>query len=433
MTWLTFYKETDFKEISIGEIPEEWNFSKLSNLVEITTGRRSLGGALSKGTAASIGGEHIDNQGNIQWGNMKFIPSDFYDLLKEGKVSLGDILLVKDGATTGKVALVQNLNYEKVAVNEHVFVIRSIVDELKSKFLFYFLFSRYGQIQIRSRTQGMIGGLGRSDLEKVAIPLPHLQEQMKIVDFLSVIDLVIQKTDRIISKTERIKKGLMHKLLTKGRKHNKFKDTVLGRIPFTWKVKRLEDVCTEITIGVVSSATPYYTEANDGVPYFRSQNVKENSLKPTRVYVKKGFNASHPRSILKENDILTVQTGVFTGLSCMVPRIFEGANCHSLLITRTKPRILNPEFLCHFLNSEIGKNIIRRHNSGWARDHLLLADLRRIKLPIPPIDEQHWIAGAISSSYKKVDLEEKEKARLERIKQGLMDLLLSGKIRARMD
>jgi restriction endonuclease S subunit len=213
---MMFYKETEFQETPIGKISSNWSTSKLGVLVKIETGKRAKGGGLDEGNVASIGGEHIDNQGRIIWNGMKFIPDDFYNLLKEGKVKLGDILLVKDGATTGKVAFVRELKYEKVAVNEHVFVIRSKTEHLANDFLFYFLLSKYGQSQIKKSFHGIIGGITRDELETIFLPIPPLEEQKAITRVLDVVDSIIAKTDEVIAKTERLKKGLMQELLTKG-------------------------------------------------------------------------------------------------------------------------------------------------------------------------------------------------------------------------
>jgi type I restriction enzyme S subunit len=429
---MMFCKESEFQDSPISKIPEDWKIQELSDFVEIETGKRAKGGGLSEGTVASIGGEHIDGQGNILWSDMKYIPDDFYNLLKQGRVQIGDILLVKDGATTGKVAIVKYLKYEKVAVNEHVFLIRSKTERLSNEFLYYFLFSVFGQRQIRTRFHGLIGGIIRNDLENVLVPIPSIVEQRGVVGVLGVVDSAIGLVDKVIAKTERLKKGLMQTLLTRGIEHKEYKETPIGKITKEWDVKRLEEASKEVTIGVVNPATPYYTSANDGVPYFRSQNVRENRLEPTNVYVRPEFNERHPRSVLKENDILTLQTG-FIGVSCIVPKEYEGANCHSLLITRTNPKMLNPQFLCQFLNSAVGKKIINRHNSGWGRAHLLLEDFRRISIPLPPLQEQQTIAEILSTIDKRIKLERKEKTRLERIKRGLMDLLLTGKVRVRVD
>ncbi len=203
----------EFKDTEIGRIPKDWEIARLTDdFVEVETGKRAKGGALSTGSVASIGGEHIDNQGNILWDDMKFIPEDFYESLKQGKVKQGDILLVKDGATTGKVAIIRELKHEKVAVNEHVFVIRS--KKLMNEFLFYFLFSKFGQIQIRTRFHGLIGGIRRDDLGTVLMPLPPSSEQQKIAEILSTVDKKLEIERKEKAKLGRIRQGLMDLLLT---------------------------------------------------------------------------------------------------------------------------------------------------------------------------------------------------------------------------
>ncbi len=63
---IAFYWEEKFKETPIGKIPEDWKIVKLKGWVNIETGKRARGGALDKGNVASIGGEHLDDEGNIQ-------------------------------------------------------------------------------------------------------------------------------------------------------------------------------------------------------------------------------------------------------------------------------------------------------------------------------------------------------------------------------
>ena len=65
---------------------------------------------------------------------------------------------------------------------------------------------------------------------------PPLKEQQKIASILSNVDELIQKTEQIIEQTQRLKKGLMQRLLTKGIGHTKFKKTELGEIPEEWKL-----------------------------------------------------------------------------------------------------------------------------------------------------------------------------------------------------
>jgi len=106
----------------------DWNRYQLSGLLEtLESGSRPKGGVRQfEGGIPSIGGEHIDRTGGFDFTEIKYVPEDFYRKLKRGRIEFGDILLVKDGATTGKVALVtEDFPFAEATVNEHVFIPRA--------------------------------------------------------------------------------------------------------------------------------------------------------------------------------------------------------------------------------------------------------------------------------------------------------------------
>ncbi len=209
----------EFKDSEIGRIPKGREVAEINGFVDIQTGKRASGGALTEGRALSLGGEHIGKDGKVIWNiNQKYIPEGFYNELKQGKVRIGDILIVKDGATTGKTAFVDEMLNKKVAVNEHVFIVRTKENnDFLNKYLFYILFSKIGQRQIKQIFHGMIGGIKRSDVESIKVPKLEIKEQQKIASILSTIDKKIELEKLRKEKLERIKKGLMNELLT-GRK-----------------------------------------------------------------------------------------------------------------------------------------------------------------------------------------------------------------------
>ncbi|MEM3027045.1 MAG: restriction endonuclease subunit S, partial [Thermoproteota archaeon] len=84
---------------------EGWEWVKLNGLVLIESGKRPKGGSTETGVP-SLGGEQLLPNGEVTWERLRFIPEEFYDAMKKGKVKLGDVLVVKDGATTGKTAYV---------------------------------------------------------------------------------------------------------------------------------------------------------------------------------------------------------------------------------------------------------------------------------------------------------------------------------------
>ena len=410
-------------------LPKEWEVVRLGEISEIGRGASPR----PKGDPRYFGG-------NIPWIKISdlskykvglFLVRTDDTVTEEGKkksVYLKDgSLIVSNSGTIGEPAIIKT---GKGGCVHDGFIFVKPLKGVEKYYLYYFFDFKKTELQLRAQ-KGTQGNMNTTLWKSLKIPLPPLPEQKKIAEILSTVDKAIQKVDGAIAKTERLKKGLMQELLTKGIGHTEFKDTKIGRIPKEWEVVKLEKVTTEVSIGVVSSETPYYTSPENGVPYFRSQNVKENKLIPTDIYVTKEFNEKHKKSVLREDDILTIQTGNI-GTSCVVPKEFEGANCHSLLITRTNRQILDPYFLCYFLNSTFGKSTIMRLNAGWGRNHLLLQDFRKLKIPLPPLPEQQKIAEILSTVDKKLGLERKRKEKLERIKKGLMNDLLTGKKRVRV-
>ncbi|MFZ4702838.1 MAG: hypothetical protein ACOYMG_22570, partial [Candidatus Methylumidiphilus sp.] len=135
---------------------------RLEKLIQsIESGSRPQGGASDlKDGIPSFGGEHITRDGTIVFDPPRFIPESYFNKMKRGQVQIDDILIVKDGATTGKTAIVtNNFPFERAAINEHVFIIRLRKKFVLPAFMSYFLQSSFGQSQIMRSFQGAaIGG-----------------------------------------------------------------------------------------------------------------------------------------------------------------------------------------------------------------------------------------------------------------------------------
>lgn len=170
--------------------------NKLSYYVDvIDSGSRPKGGVNERGEIFSLGAEHLTKSGGFDFSNPKMINMDFYTRLKTGKISINDILVVKDGATTGKVSFVdKSFPYDKAAINEHLFRIKINKDKANPKFIFYYLITPLGQSQILSDFRGAtVGGIGRSFIEKVEVPEINITTQNKIVLLLDKANSIRQK------------------------------------------------------------------------------------------------------------------------------------------------------------------------------------------------------------------------------------------------
>ncbi len=153
-------------------------------LLSLESGVRPKGGVknIIQGIP-SIGGEHLLYNGGFDFNNIRYIPVDFYEKMTRGKIQPKDVLVVKDGATTGKTAYVPDtFPFAKSAVNEHVFIMRVFKDHINAKYLFFWMMSPYGQKCVNENFQGTAqGGINSSFIENSKIPLPPLPEQHRIV------------------------------------------------------------------------------------------------------------------------------------------------------------------------------------------------------------------------------------------------------------
>jgi len=239
----------------LNSIPKRWNKIRLKYFIKtLESGNRQRGGGnlLDEGVF-SIGGEHISWEGNITLEPPKLISEEFYSKLNSGKIKQNDILLVKDGATIGKAAIIKHLPLEKCAVNEHVFILRSN-DKTIPAFLFYLIRSELGQAQILSLISGAAQpGLNSSFINNTIFPHPPLSEQRAIADFLDYhtarIDALIEKQERLIDLLQEKRNALIAQAVTKGLDPDvKMKESGvewLGKIPEHWELLPLFAVAKE--------------------------------------------------------------------------------------------------------------------------------------------------------------------------------------------
>ena len=192
------FSRTEFdKAIQTGltekvKIVSKYPFETIGKIaLHIESGKRPAGGvSFNTSGAYSLGGEHIHkDNGYLDLKSVKYVPQAFYDDAKKGKIQSGDILLCKDGALTGKVALVRDeLNGIFAMANEHIFVIRC-AEESTQKYLFHVLHSEIGQQLLKENTTGAAqGGLNSTNFKNIRVPLPTMDIQTQIITECQKID-----------------------------------------------------------------------------------------------------------------------------------------------------------------------------------------------------------------------------------------------------
>jgi len=404
-----FYKETNFKETPIGKIPKDWEVVKLESLFTYLKGKKP--------------------EKMIERYKENYLPYLSTEYLRENKITKfvkipqnvvlvndRDLILLWDGSNAGEFFL------GKKGVLSSTMVKIVLKEERNNKrFLFYLL--KMKEKYLKKLTKGTgIPHVDGTVLNNLVISLPPLPEQQKITEILST----IEKTDEVIAKTERLKKGLMQELLTKGIGHKEFKDTEIGRIPKEWEVVKLADI-GKFQYGITTSAVKKVTS----VKLLRISDIAKSGIQWKDVPCCKITENEFKKYKLRVGDVLIARIGATTGKTCYIDRPIKGV-FGSYLIRFQPLKELHTMFLYFYTQSTIYWNQVNRRKEGQLKKGLNTKTLGSLILPLPPFDEQKKIAKILSTVDKKLEIERKEKEKLERIKRGLMDLLLTGKIRIRV-
>ncbi|NFM15849.1 restriction endonuclease [Clostridium sporogenes] len=253
--------------MKLNNYSNNWNKINLKDYIEtIESGKRPKGGAVSEGIP-SLGGEHIDNSGGfkVETDKLKYVPVEFYEKMKSGIIRKGDILVVKDGATTGKVAYVdQEFPLYEACINEHVFLIRT-ARELDSKYLCYYLRSSLGQRNMMNDFRGAtVGGISK-DFINFNMLLPPLEAQKKIVEVLEKAEMALEKRKETISLVDE---------LVRSRFIEMFGDPVSN--PMEWDKKKLAEECNIITGNTPSRKVDEYY--GDYIEWIKSDNITDAGI-----------------------------------------------------------------------------------------------------------------------------------------------------------
>lgn len=255
-----------------------WAEFKLDDLLEsLESGSRPRGGVRGIGSGTpSIGGEHLNDDGSFNFSNIKYVPESFAAMMKRGHINRNDILIVKDGATTGKVSFVdRHFPYMNAVVNEHVFICRPN-KEIDPKYLFYYLWSREGKERILENFKGSAqGGINSSFSSNTIIPVAPKEEQQRIV---SKLDALFDKIENNKQRLERIPQ------IIKRFRRSVLAAAVTGKLTEDWREKNPRASCAkDLIISLNRELERDYSEA-----------LKEFKIGKRKKPKKLSVNASNP-------------------------------------------------------------------------------------------------------------------------------------------
>ena len=405
-------KETRFRPTEIGLIPEDWEVLTVGKDCTVkarigwqglTTSEYMLHGKYGLITSTDI------VSGKINWSSCFFVSKFRYEQDKNIIVKVGDILISKDG-TIGKVGIVSEMPFP-ATLNSGVFVVRSKNQQLQYATALAFI-SPYFKDFIKRLTAGStIIHLYQKDIVKFAYPVPKcIEEQKNIASALTSIDNLLLSLDKLIEKKKLIKQGAMQELLT-GKK----------RLPgFTGECveKRLGE------IGVLAMCKRVFQEETSekgDIPFYKIGTFGHQA--DAYISVDKYEQLKQMYRFPKKGDILISAAGTIgrTVVYDGKPAYFQDSNI--IWLDHNEKQIIN-SFL-YFIYQVVKWNT---ENTTIARLYNDNFNNMTIRFPIS-IEEQKAIATVLSSMDKEIESLKAKKAKYEQIKQGMMQQLLTGKIR----
>ncbi|MFN5984519.1 MAG: restriction endonuclease subunit S, partial [Fluviicola sp.] len=307
---------------------------------------------------------------------------------------------------------------------------------LSKQFLYFLVGSPLALDQIMAKiNSGAQGNVGKSDFEKLKIPLPPLPEQQKIAEILSTVDAKIEVIDQQITETQALKKGLMQQLLTgklsviekRTLSSAEMKDSPLGEIPKSWEVLILGAVTEQIKDGTHAT----HKEVLGGIPLLSAKDIRNGRIyipNDCRKLSQEDFNSIHKNFKIKNGDVLLTVVGSI-GRVAVIENYDDNYTFQRSVGYIRLNNENNPYFFKQYFQSDIFlKQLLLRSNAS-AQAGVYLGELGKIPIVSIPLVEQIKIAEILDSVDTKLEVLSEKKTHYQELKQGLMQHLLTGKIR----
>jgi len=424
-------------------------------LTKLESGSRPKGGVKDiKEGIPSIGGEHLDSNGGFKFEKIKFVPEEFAEKMKRGQIQRGDILIVKDGATTSKTSLVRDsFPFDQAVVNEHVFICRC-AEPTDSKYLFYFLFSAKGKAQILKDFRGAAqGGISQKFVEKVIVPLAPTDQRRMIVEEIekqfSRLDEAVTSLKRAKANLKRYKAAVLKaavegKLTEEWRKQHpdiepasellkrilaerrrkweeaeiakmrakgkapkdekwkrKYKEPIevdsqsLPILPGSWVWATVDQLAAAeeraITDGPFGSNLKTSHYTDIGPRVIRLQNIGVTYFIDEEAHISEDHYQGLIKHSVETGDIILAALGDPAPRACSIPSWLGKAIVKADCIRFRTSKNIVASYVMYALNSWPTQKRTESIVHGIGRPRLNLGEIKSIAIPLPPIKEQEMI------------------------------------------
>ena len=390
-------------------IPSDWDIKKLGDLGKVVSGLTYSPDDICEET-----GVLVLRSSNVQGGQITFDDNVFVKVKERdfNPVENGDILIcVRNGSKSliGKCALI---NEKSAGLAFGAFM--AIYRGKYNNYLIHVFNTDIYNREIHRNLGATINSINGSDLKEFKIPLPPLHEQKAIAQVLSKADAAIHTTEKLIAQKELRKKWLMQQLLT-GKKR-------LKGFSGEWKKERLEKYLVKHDEkSTENNQYPVLTSSRRGIflqSDYYTRDVASEDNTGYNVVPRGYFTYRHMSDdlIFKFNINDIVDRGIVSTLYPVFTT--KDINSYFLLVKLNE----GSEFKMH----------AEEQKQGGSRTYVYFKTLCQLKLNLPTLEEQTAIAQVLQAADKEISLLKAKAEKLREQKKGLMQQLLTGKVRLKI-
>ena len=368
----------------IGEIPEDWETTKLKYIASVSSGEM-----ISK---------------------YEYIEDGIYDIVGSNGIigKSNKFNNTKKCLTTGRVGSIGTVHIvEKSWITDNALIVYP--NDLNILKWLYYIIPNFDYKFISSGTAQPL--ITATKLLFQVIPFPPLAEQQKISAFLdrkcTEIDSVISKTKATIEEYKKLKQSVITQAVTKGIIPNRpMKDSIVefnDNIPIDWNEVKLKYLCyLRARLGWRGLKADEYVES--GYIFLSAFNIINNKLDFSEVnYINQFRYDESPEIKLRLGDILIVKDGAGIGKCAYIDYMPKESTPNGSLAVITPNNNLYGKYLYYFFLSNMFQNRILQLKDGMGVPHLFQGDMREIIIPVPPKDEQQEIVNYLDEKCSEID------------------------------
>jgi len=407
-------------KFGILEIPDGWQIKKVKDI--LIEGR--LGGNYENAEANN--GIPVIKMGNLDRANIKI---DKIQYLPENEIYNDEDVLVKGDLLfntrntlelVGKVAIWNN-ELPFAVYNSNLMRMKFDNAYVESTWFMNRAFnSYYGLRQLRGIATGTtsVAAIYGRDLESIKFLLPTLPEQKAIAQVLSTADAAIHTTEKLIAQKELRKKWLMQQLLTGKKRLNGFENT-------KWKIQPLENFIKPIVREIPKPSTPYL---GIGLRSHGKGTFLKHDEQPEK-------NSMDNFYVVRPNDLIVNITFAWEQAIAIVRPEDDGALASHRFPTYTFIEDKgHPDFFRFYILQPRMKFMLQMISPGGAGRNRVMSksDFIKLEFLLPDYKEQTAIAQVLQAADKEIGLLKAKAEKLREQKKGLMQQLLTGKVRLKI-